>query len=86
MKPDNWNSMTGEAKAACARELVSTMRGQFIISQALVIAVRKMKKEKYPETSNIQDMEMLMEAIWPLYKFVAESQAQFEKLRKNGEV
>lgn len=44
-----------------------SMRGQYIISQALTIAAETMKKVKAPhkEASNIADMEYLQEKIYP---------------------
>jgi hypothetical protein len=64
MKPDDWDDMTTEDKQTMARELVNTIRGRLILGQALGWAVRTMQKEQYPETSNIEDMEMLGEGLF----------------------
>jgi len=67
MKPDNWDTMPRKTKAALAEELLNSSRGHFLISQALVRAIAVMKEDKpYPETSNIEDMEMLL-SIFPIY-------------------
>ena len=65
-----------------AAEFANTIRGQYIISQALVIAVRQLKKYEDEESvlysmensepSNRSDMEYLLEA-FPLYRIHEES-------------
>jgi hypothetical protein len=67
MKPQKWNEMDYETKHEIAIALAQSMRGQYIISQALTKAINLMKKEKYPETSNIQDMEMLRDMLFPIF-------------------
>jgi len=69
MKPVDWNEMDKKEKEALALKLLHSVRGEYIISQALVKAIEAMQSEKYPETSNIQDMEMLLE-LFPIYKLV----------------
>ena len=46
-----------------------SLRGQLIISQALIIAIRELKKvpSPYTEKSNILDMEDLHRHVFPLY-------------------
>ena len=60
-----------------AIEFASSVRGQYIISQALCLAIEKMKDEKIPmnmrESSNISDMEYLRDEIFPIYKAVLEA-------------
>jgi hypothetical protein len=70
MKPSNWNKMTKKQKEEHAIALFNDMRGRYIIGQALAIASETMKKVKYPETSNIEDMEALGEVIFQLGYFV----------------
>jgi hypothetical protein len=54
-----------------ARKINQSPRGWYLISQALDIAIKEMKKVKEPhkETSNIADMELLREYIFncPIY-------------------
>jgi len=69
MKPANWSKMSKKEKRAVALKLLCSIRGEYIISQALVRAIEAMESEKYPETSNIQDMEMLLE-LFPIYKAI----------------
>jgi len=49
------------------------IRDQFIISQALCIASKAMADEKYPEDSNIADMEELITNKFPLYRSIEEA-------------
>ena len=58
---------------AIAYNFTRSARGQFIISQALHIAVEELKKVKpkaMQEQSNIIDMEYLVEHLYPLYRVV----------------
>ena len=50
-----------------AFEFLGSMRGSYIISQALWKAIEVMRAEKHPETSNIQDMEFLRKNIFNMY-------------------
>jgi hypothetical protein len=67
MKPTNWNKLSKKEKKAIAMNLLTSVRGTYLISQAFSRAIEVMKKEKYPETSNIQDMEMLREILFNLF-------------------
>lgn len=66
MKPDNWEELSGEEKAEIARGLFESLRGFYIISQALDVAITEMEKapERERDVSNIQDMEILREMIF----------------------
>ena len=65
-----------------AAEFANSIRGQYILSQALVIAVRQLKKYEDEESvlynmensepSNRSDMEYLLEA-FPLYRIHEEA-------------
>lgn len=50
-----------------AEKLLGSMRGHYIISQALWKAIQIMRTEEYPETSNIKDMEFLRKNIFFIY-------------------
>lgn len=68
-KPLDWNKLSHEIKREIALGLLNSLRGQFIISQALARAIEVMKKDKpYPEKSNIEDMEILHEELFPIYQ------------------
>jgi len=69
MKPKNWDKLNAGKKKEIAKQLFSSVRGHYIISQALIKAVEVMRTEEYPETSNIEDMEMLLE-LFPIFKVV----------------
>ena len=65
-----------------AAEFANTVRGQYIISQALVFAIKKLKRyedkdsplysTRRAEPSNKDDMEFLLEA-FPLYRIHEEA-------------
>jgi len=62
--------MTNEPNAIL---FASSVRGQYIISQALCLAIDKMKEvepEHMREESNISDMEFLRDELFPIYKAV----------------
>ena len=65
-KPHDWDALDPEAQHQMGIELLRDIRGQYILGQALAIATDKLAKESYPETSNIEDMEILGEMIFPM--------------------
>jgi hypothetical protein len=67
-------------------DFFATMRGQFIVSQALSVAIKTLESvepEVMQETSNIEDMKYLMKNLFPLYAAVEqasnEAVEQFEQ-------
>jgi hypothetical protein len=56
-------------------------RQQWLIAQALHVAAREMRKEKHPETNNIEEMERLLSDYFPHYK---ESLEIIDEVRKRG--
>ena len=64
-----------------AIKFAQSMRGQLIISQALMVAITKLRMVDKPlqQTSNIKDMEYLLNELYPIYKIVKEA----EKLHGN---
>ena len=82
-KPEEWNKLPEERKKAIAVQLYGSWRGQYIISQALSKAIDVMKKVEPPhrEESNIGDMEILHEEIFPIYQKEMEmTPEQFKRL------
>jgi len=81
MKPNNWDKLSQSAKKQVALQLLQSFRGSYVISQALSIAVEQMKKIEppYREESNIQDMEMLLETLFPMYSAVKRAEEEFRK-------
>lgn len=67
MKPENWDKMSEQEKLAEAKRLYGDPRGKYIIAQALSIASAVMEKmpEEKKEVSNIEDMKMLHEMLFP---------------------
>ncbi len=56
-----------------AVEFASSLRGQYILSQALCLAIEKMNEvepKHMKEESNIADMEYLLDELFPIYKAV----------------
>jgi len=58
-------------------ELFHSIRGKFIMSQALVIAIKELEKVDYEfrEVSNINDMKSLLE-LFPIYTLVGAAEEQ----------
>jgi hypothetical protein len=64
MKPPSWKKLTGKQKKEVALGLMSSMRGKYIMSQALHYGIKSLKAVRpveMQERSNIEDMEMLTE-------------------------
>ena len=63
----NW--MSKEQKVLTARKLFASMRGQYIIGQALYVAIKELDKVPgaMKEVSNIEDMKLLMHTLFPIY-------------------
>ena len=64
MKPDHWDELEIAIRHDLAIDLFRSARGNLIIGQALAKAVTVMRQAEHPETSNIQDMEMLGEGLF----------------------
>ena len=74
MKPQNWDSMTKRQRDQYAKELATSPRGVYLISQALHHAIEHMKTtvpEEFQEVSNIQDMEVLRDHVFTLFTPIA---------------
>ena len=53
-----------------AKNLLDSIRGHFIVSQALLLAIEAIEKRpfRHQEPSNAEDMQLLLDEIFPLYK------------------
>lgn len=71
--------MTNHEKAVM---FANSMRGKYIISQALYIAIETLQKisSPYTEKSNIVDMQFLMDEMFPIYPAVAQAEKTFGKV------
>lgn len=80
MKPNDWNELGKEERRQFANALLRSKRGQFIISQALTIAIKEMNLvgPLYKEVSSIQDMEILRDELFPIF-YLTEKTRRFEK-------
>jgi len=80
MKPENWDKLSNKEKKEIANELFMSIRGRYIISQALHYAIKELKKVKPPfrEVSNIEDMEMLMETYFSIFDAVKKAEEEFK--------
>ena len=47
-------------------ELAQSLRGNFIIGKALYVAVKTLKKEKYPPISDIEQMQEIGETLFQI--------------------
>jgi hypothetical protein len=65
-----------QRKKTHAQTIANSLRGQLLISQALCIAVKVLRKQPkhLREVSNIADMEMLIEHVFPIYSVVEKAQ------------
>lgn len=63
-------------KKARAKLLNDSLRGQYLISRALCIAVKVLKKQPkhLKEDSTIADMEFLIENIYPIHTVIEKTQ------------
>ena len=75
-------------RAKAAREFARSMRGQYIISQALTVAIQALEEVDglNREDSNLSDMKYLRDHVFPLYAIVDD--AKFEAMMKqlNGKL
>lgn len=69
MKPENWNKLTHETKQCLAEELLNSIRGKHVMSQALALALLQLRTAPRPERGKIEDMEMLRETLFSLPVF-----------------
>jgi hypothetical protein len=74
--------MTNKEERAEALKFLGSLRGQYIMGQALYVAAETLKAvpDPYTEHSNIADMEYLMENIFPMFKQLKE--AEDESIQK----
>jgi len=63
-KPENWDKMPEIEKNDVGEQFFRTTRGRLMIGKALFIASREMRKQKYPEHSDADDMEILGETLF----------------------
>lgn len=75
--------MTSESKNLQAIELVQSYRGQYILSQALTVAIKVMEEVEPPhrEVSNIEDMRFIRDHLFPIYAQIHEAE---ERAREEG--
>ena len=61
--------------------LAQSMRGQYIISQALCLAIRSIncRPDELQEPSNVADMEFLVQHLFPIYRVVESSEELFQQ-------
>ena len=67
-----------------AEELLYSGRGAYIVGQALYKAIEVMSDEEYPEHSNIADMRLIMEHMYPIFASFAAGRETFRKMREAG--
>jgi len=69
MKPENFDQLSHEEQEEIALPIFASLRGQYLIAQALQVAIRTMKAkdDEELELSNIEDMEMLLQGVYQDY-------------------
>lgn len=72
--------MNGKEKDL-ALKIFNSVRGNYIVGQALFLAIEHMKERPaiQQEPSNMADMELMMAELFPLYSVVAEAEKSFKK-------
>lgn len=65
----------------------NSMRGKYIISQALCLAIKYFKTlpQIQQEPSNMRDMEYLIDNLFPIYRAVESAEEKFGLLKKMHE-
>ncbi len=78
--------MSKKIKKEEAVKFAGSIRGQYIISQALTKAVEVMEKEPEVkrEASNISDMKFLIHNLFPIFYYAEKAQKEFMKKKKKG--
>lgn len=74
-----------QKKKMHAQTIANSLRGQYLISQALCLAVKVLRKrpKHLQEPSNMADMEMLIEHVFPIYKVVEQAREAKKHENKN---
>ena len=67
-----------------AEELFRSGRGGYIVGQALYKAIEVMEQEEHPEYSNIADMKLIMNHMYPIFSQFAAGLETFKKMREAG--
>jgi hypothetical protein len=80
-KPSDWEKLSDQDKDDIAQDLMRGLRGIFIVSQALEVAIGVLRKEKYPAVSDIGDMEILRERIFN-FPSSAQLAKDFQKMKE----
>ena len=75
-----------EERRKLAEALVQSLRGQYIIGQALDVAIEVMEKAERPETSNIRDMKLLRDELFPIAYATRLAQEGWEEQDTHGAV
>jgi hypothetical protein len=67
-----------------AELLLATPRGQYILSQALTVAIKQMETVEPPlrEPSNIADMRLLRNELFPIFAITERATADWRALQR----
>lgn len=87
-KPDNWDSLSKREQIEIAQRLIGSTRGHLIMGQALARALKAMTDDRYPEGSNMEDMEILGVLFEPWFEHYRNppvfDQEAFDRRQQNG--
>ena len=75
-KPKYWSGLPWGIRDQLALTLHDSARGHLVISRALYIALGELRKapEDQQEQSNIEDIEMLIEGVYPEWAAIKEAE------------
>lgn len=79
MDPDDkYKDLSPEERREMAIDIAKSVRGGYIVSQALTIAAQVImaRPKEYREPSNVADMNLLRDELFPTYKLVEEARQE----------
>jgi hypothetical protein len=78
MKTDEQTTQTHQELYENATRFLNTVRGKYIVGQALAVAIKQLSSvpEPHKEKSNIRDMIFLLDNVFPLGKIFFKTKEQ----------
>jgi len=73
-------------KRQMAIELFSSVRGRYVVGQALYLAIQAIeaRPKMEQEPSNVADMRLIMEQLFPMYASLVEAKSKIEAMTKKA--
>jgi hypothetical protein len=84
MFEEKYGDLTHDEQKSVAEELMKSLRGQLIISQALFLAKKELLSgpKHQQEPSNAADMELLLRTFFPLYPTIDAANEQMRTMKE----